>query len=277
MNHVTSIPAANTNDPGSGNAKTLSVKERCIAGALGGIAPVVVMVVSSDARTMLSQVDWLVVAGYAFKSVFLMLLGGGVAWLYKSETNLWKVFQLGIVALALLAGAITGSQVQPAPNLPTVPVNPQVHYQPPQPAPGSADAVHTGPGSQHDSASLNFFILDADAAPISPLPHLKPIEIVAQSGAAKFAQGIFGQSNNYYLLIGVYANQAQAQSMANQINSDPRLPAGFNVYYYTNSKIIFKRDGISLVVGPNLSPSQAQTYVAAAAQVGLGPYVTGQM
>src|SRR5713101_5605949 len=84
----------------------LSSKERIVLGGLGALTPVIVNLVILDLEVMLSQATRFVVLGYALKVLALFYLGAMVAYLHSDEHKPFKVFQLGIVAPALIVAAL---------------------------------------------------------------------------------------------------------------------------------------------------------------------------
>jgi hypothetical protein len=91
----------------------MTLLERLLLGGLGGATPIVVQAVFTAEGEqivrwlMTLDAHWLELLGFLIKAVFLFLLGALWAYLHKSERDRLKVFQLGIVAPAVLAGMIS--------------------------------------------------------------------------------------------------------------------------------------------------------------------------
>ena len=82
--------------------------QRTFIGALGGVAPVLVNVLSIDPDAVFSEAQTLAIAGWLVRIAVLCGLGALVAWLHQKETNPWKVFQLGIAGPALITAVLNG-------------------------------------------------------------------------------------------------------------------------------------------------------------------------
>lgn len=93
-------------------AGRLDTRGRVVAGALGGLTPVILNMLVVDLSVALQGATALVAASYALRAVALTVVGGVAGWLHDDETRAARVFQLGMVAPALLTGMINGAAVR---------------------------------------------------------------------------------------------------------------------------------------------------------------------
>ena len=93
--------------------------KKILVGGLGGLTPIIVTLIISDADTIsgyLRKLDGGVyeILGYIVQGLALFAIGGIWASLHRSEKDLRKVFQLGIVAPAVLVGMVSASGLNAA-------------------------------------------------------------------------------------------------------------------------------------------------------------------
>ena len=96
--------------------------QKFVIGGIGGLAPVLATLYFVDIGVVAGYIQNLdtdpeagvKLAGYIARFLFLFLLGGFWAYLHQSEQNLLKVFQLGIVAPAMIAGMVNAANVDEA-------------------------------------------------------------------------------------------------------------------------------------------------------------------
>jgi chromosome segregation ATPase len=94
-----------------------SLKVKLIIGGIGGLAPILTKLIILDADTIASYLQsfdpkfWELV-GYLLWSCILFSAGVFWAFIHKSENNLLKLFQLGIVAPAMITGIVQSSQLK---------------------------------------------------------------------------------------------------------------------------------------------------------------------
>ena len=98
-----------------------STKEKMILGGLGGLTPlfagllvVDVAVLDAYVRQIFDSVarGELYLFGYIIKATCLFSIGAFWAYLHRSERNLLKIFQLGIVAPAIIVGFIDSAEIR---------------------------------------------------------------------------------------------------------------------------------------------------------------------
>jgi len=97
----------------------MDARQRVLLGAVGGITPYLITLLSLDFKSVVGGYEILDWIGLAVRCLVLIFLGSLVAWLHKTESEPFKVFQLGLAAPALLAAFINGNAgtSQPMPTL----------------------------------------------------------------------------------------------------------------------------------------------------------------
>ena len=97
---------------------TPSLKQKLLIGGIGGLAPILAKLLIQDVNTItlwLQNLDFkflmIRIIGYLLWA--LILFGAGAFWVFlnKSEKKLLKIFQLGIVAPAMITGMIQSAQM----------------------------------------------------------------------------------------------------------------------------------------------------------------------
>lgn len=143
-------------------------RSRFLWGGLGALAPTLISLAILDHTAVtdyISNIDQktLALAGYGFRVVALFAIGGLWAYFHRSEVEPLKLFQLGIVAPAMITGMINAGRV-------------------------SDDASGGG------TAWLDFPIaLTASAYAQEPVPPPQPPPQQEQSGIQQFINGVLGR------------------------------------------------------------------------------------
>ncbi|MBI4420626.1 MAG: carboxypeptidase-like regulatory domain-containing protein [Gemmatimonadetes bacterium] len=88
-------------------------KRKALLGGIGALTPLILNLLVVDIATVLSGLEPLVVVGYAIRVGVLFFVGALWASLHKTETDPKKLFQLGIVAPAMIVGVINGLNARP--------------------------------------------------------------------------------------------------------------------------------------------------------------------
>ncbi|MCG7942963.1 MAG: SPOR domain-containing protein [Candidatus Thiodiazotropha taylori] len=92
---------------------TREQKIGCTIGALAGITPLLVSLVSVDASLIVKVLVPAIIIGYVIKAAGLMALGAFVVFV-NSESDYKKAFQLGLMAPALVVGALNANNFNEA-------------------------------------------------------------------------------------------------------------------------------------------------------------------
>jgi hypothetical protein len=82
---------------------------KVLIGGVGALAPIIVSLVFVDSETIFSRVTVTAVMTYCIRVGVLFAIGGGMAWAHHEEKSILKLFELGIVAPALLTGVLNGT------------------------------------------------------------------------------------------------------------------------------------------------------------------------
>ncbi|CAO3437206.1 hypothetical protein [Azospirillum doebereinerae] len=88
--------------------------ERCLFGAAGAIAPIVVAGATID-PDLFFRTDVVTIAGWSFRIFMLLLVGGFFGYMYSVDKKPLDIFLAGLSAPALITTAIAGTQ-NPARN-----------------------------------------------------------------------------------------------------------------------------------------------------------------
>lgn len=90
----------------------MTAKQRIMIGGLGALTPLLVSFLAVDYRNIFVGLTLVALLSYLLRIVVLFYLGGLVSYLHREETNRVKLFELGIVAPALITGFLNGTHVQ---------------------------------------------------------------------------------------------------------------------------------------------------------------------
>jgi hypothetical protein len=104
------------------SAVQLSTAKKFAIGGVGGLAPLLAALYFVDTGVVAGYVENIgtdpeaagALVGYFTRFLLLFLLGGFWAYLHQSEQNPLKIFQLGIVAPAMIAGMVNAANVDDA-------------------------------------------------------------------------------------------------------------------------------------------------------------------
>jgi hypothetical protein len=84
---------------------------RFLAGGMGALTPIVLNYVVTDRYVVFGDLEAWAVVGYAIKVALLFWLGAVVAWMHQDEHRPQRLFQLGIVAPALVTTMMNGMNI----------------------------------------------------------------------------------------------------------------------------------------------------------------------
>lgn len=202
-----------------------AIKAACVVGALAGITPLLVSLVSVDAALIVDTFDKTMIIGYLIKAVGLTALGAFVVFV-NSERDLKKAFQLGLMAPALVMGAINANNYSEARNE------------------ASKLASQLEKNESSNGAMLNKDSYDYEKNYLSLLSIANANEQTAKKGihnepstARLLWYGITGNiSNGWFVIVGSHKNEADAKKQAESLNKqgyDARVypPFGNSKYY----------------------------------------------
>jgi hypothetical protein len=208
-------------------------RQRFLVAGLGGVSPVLISLIVIDLQTLLLKVTPILVISYLIKILALFALGGLIGWLHKNERELFKLFQLGIAAPALITAGINGTRI----HLPeAVPVM---------------------------TTRAAFSLVGEAYAQPPQQPATKQFSYPAETTNQQIARGLFGKlpNNVWFVIAGSHPSQESANKHAEELrrrgfSADIYLPYGGNPFY-------------AVVIGAQITRSDAQAVQQKAISAGL--------
>lgn len=85
--------------------------KKIFIGGLGALTPIIMNLLVIDLEVLLVNLTFYSVLGYSIRVIVLFYLGGLIAYLHKDEFNPVKIFELGIVAPALITALLNAGQI----------------------------------------------------------------------------------------------------------------------------------------------------------------------
>ena len=215
----------------------MTTRQKIFLGGLGALTPVVLNLLAVDLKTTFETIGVFVFAGYALRVVGLFYLGGLVAYLHKDENKPIKLFELGIVAPALLTTLLSAAQIE---------------------APKTEKAV-----ADNHSAALQ--LMPVVYAQSSDPDQFKRFTLPREGAASQVWRGLTGSkiANVWFVIVESFQKPADAQKEAAAINQRQRnFKAEVFAPYDDNQ-------GYSVVIGANLTYEEANAQQQSAAKSGL--------
>ena len=174
--------------------KTITVRQRVLFGCLGAVTPLVLNLLVVD-HLALENLTLVAFAGYAIRVAALLFLGGLVAYFYKSESDLFKIFQLGLAAPALVTGMMNGA---------------------------NSAANHTTASLRQSVQSVAsiFSVPSVYAQTSRPQQKLKKFTLPKESATEEFFRGLTGAraARIWFIIVSRHASLGEAEKLANRIN-----------------------------------------------------------
>jgi hypothetical protein len=90
----------------NGNLTKMKIWHKCLLASLGALLPLIMSLYYTEWSVLAQNFTLGIFIGYCIKVIILVFLGGLIGYLYKSETNRWKILQLGIAAPSIMLGLI---------------------------------------------------------------------------------------------------------------------------------------------------------------------------
>ena len=205
----------------------MSNHKRFLIGGVGGIAPVLMFLITIDLDRYFVETTTLKMLGYVIRGIALFSLGGLIGYLHDDELKAFKVFELGLAAPAMIAGFITTASINS----------------------NSAGSANLKIHSSYSTLS------SAHAQVPKKQSEIKKFSLPIQTSTEQFFDGFLGLTPNkvWFVIVGSYLNVEDARNQADQINSRFRdykaevyAPYGENPYY-------------AVVIGANLTQTEART------------------
>ena len=211
---------------------TVSSAKRFLIGGIGGLAPVVALLIVVDFEKQFLNVTQAQNIGYLVRAFALFAIGGFVAWLHETEDKVFKVFEIGLGAPALIAGVITAKSLSPdQPTHPPLQNKTSVSF--------ISSAYAQLPKKVEVPIAVVPNMLPGQNQQITP----KEFTFPAESRSSQFLEGLLGIKGKqldavYYVIVGSHKSLADAIQQANAINSktqelkaDVYEPYGDNPFY----------------------------------------------
>ena len=212
----------------------MKTRHKIFIGGLGALTPIIMNLLVIDFM-LLKDLTLFAALGYAVRVIVLFYLGGLVAYLHKSEESPVKLFELGIVAPALITALLNGGNVEV--------------IKPSGPADRSASVTWVG---------------EALAQP-SPQGEVKTYQRSSPSAVQQFLRGLTGSvpKEVWFVVSGSYATLEEARKEAQKINEAAK---GFKAEIYASAGT---PSGYDVVIGANLTYEEAQRVRQQAVDAGL--------
>jgi hypothetical protein len=204
----------------------LTNRSKILIGGTGALAPIILNLVVADPQTTFASVSVLVVLGYLLRVGVFFCIGGAMAWLHKNEKSAFKLFELGIVAPAILIGVMNGYKIQ----------NP---------------TLRAGNQSPAVNASVMDLIVPTAYAQEKE-PEIKTYR-TEKSVVSQLWQGISGNQNErvWFVVAGTY-EISQLQQARGLVKRIAQSSSEYNPQIYKNDKYY------AVVIGANLTLDEAK-------------------
>jgi hypothetical protein len=220
---------------------TREIKIACCIGAMAGITPLMVSLVSVDAEMIVEEFVPTIFIGYMIKAIGLMVLGAFVVFV-NSESDFKKAFQLGLMAPALVVGTINASNFNEAKQ--------EIRYL--ESELGTHESANRVPKNNTTSLLENHgfgfsIISSAYAGDQNALigKHNKP------SAGRQIWYGISGKiSDCWFVIVDSYNQESDARSKVRQLNS-----RGYDARVVKNPQ---NSDIYGVAIGSRLTLREAQ-------------------
>lgn len=167
-------------------------KQRFLIGGVGAFTPQLLNFLAVESDTTFSDLTWHVPVGYVIRVAILFYLGGMLAFFHKTEHSALKIFQLGIVAPALITGYLNARNVEAYKN-------------------------EGPPGGEHHAS---FSLVPPAYAQEPEKEEVKQFQQPNQSPAQQFWRGLTGSvvTRTWFVIIGSHLKLEDAQKQAEQIH-----------------------------------------------------------
>jgi hypothetical protein len=212
----------------------MKTSHKIFIGGLGALTPIIMNLLVVDFM-LLKDLTFFAFFGYLVRVVVLFYLGGLVAYLHKSEESPVKLFELGIVAPALITALLNGGNVE----------------------------VIKAPG-QADRTTSVVMVAEAFAQPPRE-GEVKTYQGSVQSPVQQFFRGLTGSipKEVWFVIAGSYPTLEEARKEARTINEAEK---GFAAEVYAGYG---EKAGFDVVIGANLTYEGAQRLRQKAVAAGL--------
>ncbi len=204
--------------------------KKIFIGGLGALTPIIMNLMVVDLEVLLINVTLLAVLGYAIRVIILFYIGGITAFLHKDETSPVKIFELGIVAPALITAMLNAGQI---------------------------DVPKTKPEAANNPTGSIFFIATTYAQDNAQIDStklvVKSFSMPEETKIQQFWRGLFGINprRSFFVIVGSYNKLEDAQLQVKQLQKKTR---DFKLDIYEPYR---DRNQYSIVIGGNLMRAEA--------------------
>lgn len=214
----------------------MSTRQKVLIGGLGALAPIVMSLLAIDLEVLLLNFTVLAFLGYGIRVVLLFSVGGFFAFLHKNENSPLRVFELGIVAPALITTLLSAGQVE-------------VPKAVPKPNPASPTSALFIPSA---------YAQDAEREGV------KTFSLPQEAWTQQFLRGLTGSTTKklWFVIAGTHAQLEGAREQARRINQEGK---GFKAEVYAPYG---GSPQYSVVIGAHLTYEDAQQLRARAIAAG---------
>jgi hypothetical protein len=214
----------------------LTTFRKCLFGGLGALTPIVISLLTLDLNTSLKNITFIVGFGYLVKVSVLFYVGGMVAYLHKEEKNPLKLFELGIVAPALILGVLNGTANSSGKTVAALVA---------QPASSMSEVIDV--------------LIPTVYAQASSEPEVKTYSRQEETYSEQFWRGFTGARTEkvWFVIAGTHRRLEDARAQAQAID---RNCSGLKGEVYQD------KDSYSVVIGANMTLDAAQSLKQKASQ-----------
>jgi hypothetical protein len=204
--------------------------KKILIGGLGALTPIIMNLLAVDLEVLFLNLTLFAVLGYLIRVIILFYLGGITAFLHKDETSPVKIFELGIVAPALITALINAGQIDiPKANLQeTTEKTSLIQF---------VSAVYAQTPQEKDTTKIE----------------IKPLTMPKETRIQQFWRGLFGLSpkNIYFVFVGIYDKKEEAQKRIDQVKEKTK-DFKFQIFFPYGAD---KKYAVS--IGSNLTQTEA--------------------
>jgi hypothetical protein len=223
----------------------LTTRNKILIGGVGALTPIILNLLIVDLKTTFAPFTVLVLSTYFLRVGILFCIGGGMAYFHKQERSALKLFEIGIVAPAMITAFMNGSNIKEA--------NMRASSAPP--------AVST---------SLMDLVIPTAYAQAQE-QEIKTYSRPAESVSAQLWRGLSGAAEDqraWFVIAGTYkVSDSQAEQKARElVRSIARSSSGYKAQIYKNNT------HYAVVIGANLTLNGAKALKEKASKADVPSY-----
>jgi len=203
----------------------MNTRKKIMIGGLGALTPVIMNLLIVDLNVLLIKLTLFAFLGYIVRVVVLFYLGGLVAFLHKDENSPIKIFELGILAPALITAMINAGHIP----------------------------IIKAPIQTAETSATSVFLIPSVYALSPQEEEIKEFSLPKESSTQQIWRGLTssGYKKIWFVIVGSHSELEDARNQAQQIDqigedfrADVYAPYGDNPNY-------------SVVIGSNLTFKEA--------------------